>query len=286
MTERVAVVTDSSAALPAAWVRRADITVVPLQVIVDDEARAEGVQVGADEVLAALVAGRAVSTSRPAVDAFADAFRALEARGVTGIVAVLLSSRLSGTVDAAVSAADAVGIPVEVVDSRQVALGVGFAALGAAAIAATGASVAQVAAEAARVAASASCVFTVDTLEFLRRGGRLSSAAAAVGRMLQVRPILEIVDGEVALADKVRSTARAREAVLERARAALDALDVPAVGVLGVGKGDYLDDIAARIDGAAMMVRADVGAVLAVHSGPGALAIVTADVPPSLGGLE
>ncbi len=280
MTERVAVVTDSSAALTDDLVSRWGITVVPLQVMVDGEARLEGV--GADGVLEALLAGKTVTTSQPAVEAFAGAFRAAAAAGATAVVAVLLSSRLSGTVAGARKAADAVSIPVEVVDSRQVALGTGFAALAAAAVARAGASAEDVAATAVEVAASARCVFTVDTLEFLRRGGRLSSAAAAVGRMLQVRPVLEIVDGEVVAAEKVRSTARARETVATRARHAVDTLTRPGVGILTVGDGTYADGTAAAFADAAMVVRTDIGAVLAVHAGPGALGVVTAELPAAL----
>lgn len=280
MTERVAVVTDSSAALPHDLVSRWGITVVPLQVIVDGEARPE--DVGADGVLEALLAGKTVTTSQPAVEAFVTAFRAAEAGGAAAVVAVLLSSRLSGTVAGATKAADAVGIPVEVVDSRQVALGTGFAALAAAAAARAGAGVEEVAATAVKVAASARCVFTVDTLEFLRRGGRLSSAAAAMGRMLQVRPVLEIVDGEVVAAEKVRSTARAREAVAARAQRAAQTLTHPGVGILTVGDGAYADATAAAFADAALLLRTDIGAVLAVHAGPGALGVVTAELPAAL----
>lgn len=280
MTSRVAVVTDSSAALPPQLAARWGITVVPLQVIVDGDAHAEGVDVDASAVLAALVGDQHVSTSQPSRETFRQAFAALEADGAEAIVAVLLSSGLSGTTQAAMTAADAVAVPVDVVDSRQVAMGLGFAAIAAAAAAARGACAADVAAEARRVAASARCIFTVDTLEFLRRGGRLSSASAAVGRMLQVRPVLDIVDGRVEVVQKVRSTTRAREAVTALASAVTYDGDGPVYAVHTVGDGAYGDAAAAALGGA--VVRADIGAVLAVHAGPGALAIVTADLPSDL----
>ncbi|GMA34229.1 hypothetical protein GCM10025876_04330 [Demequina litorisediminis] len=173
-------------------------------------------------------------------------------------------------------------IPVEVVDSGQVAMGAGFAALAAAHAARSGASLDDVADAARAVAASATCVFTVDTLEFLRRGGRLSSAAAAVGRMLQVRPVLEIVAGEVAVVDKVRSTARAREAVLRRAGEAAEAMPGAACAVLTLGEGSYGDEAAQALPVGLPVVRTDVGAVLAVHAGPGALAVVAAALPEGI----
>ncbi|WP_084077939.1 DegV family protein [Demequina sp. NBRC 110057] len=278
----VAVVTDSSATLPADLVSRWGITVVPLQVVVDGSPRAEGVEISSAEVLAALVAGQEVATSQPSVETFAATFRRLADDGATSIVAVLLSSRLSGTVAGARQAADAVAIPVTVVDSAQVAMATGFAALAAASAASAGLGPQECAERARQVAATATCTFTVDTLEFLRRGGRLSSAAAAMGRMLQVRPVLDIVGGEVAVAEKVRSTARAREAVTRRALDAAQACTNPVFAVLTLG-GDYGDQCVAELPAGATVVRADVGAVLAVHAGPGALAIATADLslPPT-----
>ena len=284
MTPSVAVVTDSAASLPPELAQRWGVRVVPLQVIVDGESFAEGEQITPAEVLAALVAGQAVTTSQPGIAAFEQAFAHAADAGATEIVAVLLSAKLSGT--AAAAQAAAATIPVTVVDSGTVAMAVGYAALAAAALAATGADGQAVAAEARRVADSSVCLFTVDSLDHLRRGGRLSPAAATVGKVLGVRPILEMRDGEVVLVDRVRTTARARATLLECADEAIAERVRPAVAVMALDDADYAADAARVLEAAherlAMTVRTTVSAVLSAHAGPGALAVVVVDLPEGI----
>src|SRR3954469_9967733 len=132
MPQRIAVVTDSTAYLPPSLVERSGVTVVPLQVVVGGRSYAEGVEVSSDQVAEALRERRPVTTSRPSPQLFAETYTRLAAEGATGIVSVHLSGDLSGTVDAARTAARAVRdqrIPVEVVDSRLLGMGLGFAAL-------------------------------------------------------------------------------------------------------------------------------------------------------------
>lgn len=279
----VAVVTDSAASLPPALARTWGIHVVPLQVVIDGTAFDEGEQIGPEQVLAALTDGRDASTSQPSVAAFERAYASAARGGATHVVAVLISAKMSGTVNGARAAAAASAVPVTVVDSGTLAMATGFAAVAAAALAREGATAEQVAAEAERVARTSRCVFTVDTLEFLRRGGRVSPAVAAVGRVLSVRPVLELVDGEVAMVDRVRSTQRARAAVLERAESALADMARPASAVMVLGDTDYGDQAASALESRhphlAMLVRTPVSAVLAVHTGPGTFAAVVADLP-------
>lgn len=286
MTPPVAVVTDSAASLPpelaAAWA----IGVVPLQVIVDGVPHAEDATLGPQAVLEDLLAGKAVSTSQPSPEAFVAAFEAAASAGASEVVAVLISGKMSGTVNAAQAAAAMVDIPVHVVDSQTLAMATGFAAVAAAAVARAGGSAQAVAAEAARVAASSLCVFTVDTLVYLQRGGRISPAVAAIGKVLSVRPVLAIVDGEVDLVERVRTTVKARQALVSRVEAHVATLANPAVAVMALGngtQGEYGDDAAAaildRCPELRSPVRSAVSAVLAVHTGPGALAAVVADLP-------
>lgn len=283
MTHTVAVVTDSSASLPPALAQKWGIRVVPLQVIVNGVSHAEGAEISPEEVLAQLVGGAAVTTSQPNVHAFEEVYRQAARGGATAVVAVLISGKLSGTVSVAQAAAAGAPIPVTVIDSRTVAMATGYAAVAAAALAATGADAEAVAAEAQRVAASSLCMFTVDTLEFLKRGGRISPAVAAVGRVLGVRPLLEVVDGEVSLAERVRTTARARAVLMERAATAIGEKRRAAVAVMAPDRADYADDAARALEAAhprlAMTVRTPVSAVLSAHAGPGALAVVVVELP-------
>ena len=283
MTPRVAVVTDSAASLPAVLAQKWDIRVVPLQIIVDGVAHAEGDEISSDEVLAALVAGSTVTTSQPNAAAFEAAYADAVAAGATAIVAVIMSGKLSGTASVALAAASDARVPVIVVDTETVAMATGYAALAAAALAATGADPDAVADEARRVAASSVCMFTVDDLGHLRRGGRISPAVAAVGRVLGVRPLLEVRGGEIAMLERVRTTARARAALIECADEAIAERVRPAVAVMALGDAEYADDAAAALEDAhprlAMSVRTPVSAVLSAHAGPGALAVVVVDLP-------
>ena len=168
----VAVVTDSTAYLPPDLVERYRLTVVPLQVVVGGRSLAEGVEVGSDEVARALREWRPVTTSRPSPQTFAETYLSLE---VPEIVSVHLSSDLSGTVDAARVAAKQVaarGVHVAVVDSRSLGMGLGFTARAAALAAADGADADDAAREARRFATEVAIWLYVDTLEYLRRGGR------------------------------------------------------------------------------------------------------------------
>jgi DegV family protein with EDD domain len=284
MTPTVAVVTDSAASLPAGLAQKWGVRVVPMQVIVDGTPHSEGTDIGPQEVLANLLAGLTVTTSQPSPAAFENAFREAELDGATAIVAVLISGKLSGTVSVAQAAAGRVSVPVHVVDSESVAMATGFAAVAAAALAATGADAEAVADEARRVAASSLCMFTVDDLNYLRKGGRISPAVAAVGRVLGVRPLLEVVDGEVSLYERVRTTARARAALLECADESIGDRLRPALAVMALGDADYVDEAARALGAAhehlALTVCTPVSAVLAAHAGPGALAIVVVDLPP------
>jgi fatty acid kinase fatty acid binding subunit len=182
----VAVVTDSTAYLPADVVERHALTVVPLQVVVGGKSLAEGVEVSSDEVALALREWRPVTTSRPSPQTFAETYRSL---GTNEVVSVHLSADLSGTADAARIAARQVageGIAVTVVDSRSLGMGLGFVAVAAARTALDGAGVDAVARVARRLAPEVAIWLYVDTLEYLRRGGRIGAAAAVVGSALSV----------------------------------------------------------------------------------------------------
>ncbi|WP_062289052.1 DegV family protein [Demequina phytophila] len=278
----VAVIADSAASLPPHVAERWGIGVVPLQVVVDGAARAEGVEIGAAEVVGHLRDGVDVSTSQPTPAAFDEAIATAVAAGASSIVLLAMSGALSGTCDAACAAGRRAAVPVEVVDTRTVAMASGFAAIAAARAAAGGAGTAEVASVARAVAAGTRCVFTVESVDHLRRGGRVGPAVAAVGRVLGIRPVLEVRDGEVVLASRVRGLARARAALHAAVDDAVAGCAEPAVAVMGVGARDQAASVAAeveaRLPAVAPVTVAEVSAVLAVHVGPGTLAAVVADL--------
>src|SRR5215213_5511059 len=215
----VAVVTDSTAYLPAEVVEKFGIEVVPLYVVLAGRSGREGRDIGPDEVAQALaVRGQQVTTSRPSPGDFVAAYRHCLAEGADRLVSVHLSAKLSGTWDAARLAAQQVGEHVvTVVDSRSTAMGTGFPVLAAARAAAAGAEAEDVAAVANRMAEGARTLFVVDTLEHLRRGGRIGAAAALLGSALAVKPVLHVDNGRVLPMERVRTTARALNRLVQLA---------------------------------------------------------------------
>ncbi len=274
----VAVVTDSTAALPPGLAQRYGITVVPVQVVIDGVAGLEGTDVTPAHVAAALAARVAVSTSRPTPAEFQRAYDRAAAAGAEAVVSIHLSGELSGTADTARLAAGSATVPTMVLDSRSTAMGLGFAVLAAAEAAAAGEEMAAVAARAEATAAGTSVLFCVDTLEYLRRGGRIGAAAALIGTALSVKPILRISDGRIAMAEKVRTTSKAMARLGDLAVAgAGDGPVDAAVHYLAVP--DRANAMAERLRREIADLRnlyvTDVGATVAAHTGPGVLGIVT-----------
>src|SRR3954470_20560719 len=201
MTGRIAVVTDSTAYLPQTQAAAAGVTVVPVQVVIGGQTFDE-MDISAADVTEALREWRPILTSRPAPSAFITMYQRLALEGATGIVSVHLSGAMSATVESAELAAKEVSIPVRVIDSRSIGMGLGFPVLSAAQAASDGAEPATVEEIARRRSAGASVLFYVDTLEYLRRGGRIGKAAALVGSALSVKPLLHLVDGHVTPLEK------------------------------------------------------------------------------------
>lgn len=278
--QRVAVVTDSSSCLPPALAAAWGIEIVPLQVVIDGEARAEGDPGLAADVEAGLRKGFRGTTSQPSIGECLEVMERAAARAES-VVAITLSGAMSGTYGVMQRAAEQMGERVRVVDSRTVALATGFAALSAAAAAREGAESDAVAREALRVSRSALCLFTVDTLEYLRRGGRVSPAVAAMGQALMIRPVLGVVSGEIGIVDRVRTSTRARTAMLDRIGSRARAFRAPAVGIMRMPSDQAVEDQARAtlgLRGRWPVLSAELSAVLAVHAGPGTLGAVVADV--------
>jgi len=275
----VAVVTDSTAYLPAELSGSYDLTVVPLTVVIYGTEGLEGVQIQPAEVARALSARRSmVSTSRPAPSQFADAYRKLLAAGADGIVSVHLSAKLSGTYEAACLAAADLGDRVQVVDSETTGMGLGFTALAAAQAATEGKDLASVRDAAADHASRVSTLFYVDTLEFLRRGGRISAAEALLGTALAVKPILHVVDGAIVVRDKVRTAGRALAKLVDLAvEAAADSdVDIAVHHLQSPDRATALADaVANRLnDRLRDIYITEIGAVVAAHVGPGVAGVV------------
>jgi len=286
----VALVTDSTASLPTELAVARDITVVPLQVVIGATVYDEGPDGATPEMVAeALRAFRPVSTSRPSPALLTEVYAKAAQDGATEILSIHLSAEMSGTHESAQLAARDAPVPVTVVDSRQVGVATGYAALSAADVLDAGGTVADAATAARARAGAATALFYVDTLEYLRRGGRIGAAAALLGGALSVKPLLRIDEGRVVNLDRVRTSARALSRLEDLiVEAAADRPVELCVSHLanpdraGELAGRLAERLATNLAGREVWC-GELGAVLGAHVGPGMVAACVAPLLESPG---
>ncbi|GGY20522.1 DegV family protein [Streptomyces tanashiensis] len=277
MSRHVAIVTDSTAYLPRQTRERHAITTVPLTVVIGDRALEEGNEISAKALAEALQKRRSVTTSRPSPEVFAEAYRRAAEAGAQGVVSLHLSAEVSGTYDAAVLAAKDAPLPVRVVDTRMVGMALGFCALAAAEVAEAGGSLDEAVAAAEKRASGTSAFFYVDTLDYLRRGGRIGAAQALLGSALAVKPLLELDGGRIELREKVRTASKAIARLEEIAveRAGSGSVDIAVHHLSAPERAAALADrLRERVPGIEELQVSEVGAVIGAHTGPGLLAVV------------
>lgn len=275
---RVAVVTDSTCYLPPGWAAERGIVIVPVQVIVGGQPFDETEDAQAQRVVEALTQWEPVTTSRPSPLRFEQAYQVAIDGGATEIVVATLSAAMSATYESAVLAARESTVPIRIVDSRSIAMGLGFAVLSGADLAGAGADADAVAHAIEQRAAASSVFFYVDTLEYLRRGGRVSTARAAVGQALRVKPLLQLVDGHVTALEQVRTSGKALARLEDLAVAAAGDAAVD-VAVQHLASSDRAAALAARLRDrlpSAEVIACPVGGVVGAHVGPGMVAVVIA----------
>ena len=285
----VQLVTDTTACLPAALAEQAGVVVVPLHVTVSGRGTVEARETSPGEVAEILARGKQrVSTSRPSPGEFVEVYRALAARtGCTDVVSVHLSSAVSGTVEAAEAAREELRgeLAVEVVDSRVLGMAMGYAVCAGAKAASSGWEPGAVADLVRAHAAASRTWFYVDTLEHLRRGGRIGRAAALVGSALAIKPLLTLRDGEVHPADRVRTRAKALARLVDHVVEAVDEAredGLPVrLAVHQLAAPEAADQLAATLEertGLSPDVT-ELDPVVSVHTGPGTLGVAVAPQP-------
>ncbi|WP_183518558.1 DegV family protein [Mycolicibacterium sp. BK634] len=283
----VIVVTDSSARLRADDARACDIRVVPLHILVESRDLRDGV----DPVPADLYQRGHVTTAGATPSELAEAYRnALRDSGGDGVVAVHISGELSSTLGAAEYAAREFDGAVRVVDSKSTAMGTGFVALAAARAAFAGADLETVVAEAESTVPRVRAYIVVQRLDNLRRSGRIGTAASWLGTALALKPLLRIDEqGRLVLAQRVRTASKAQAAMIEqvldvvgeqRASLAVHHIDNPTVAA------ELAATLASALPGCGDAVVTDLGPVLGVHVGAGAVGIVVAVDPTPPGPLR
>ncbi len=270
-------VADSTCDLAPADAERAGLTIVPLKVIIGDEAFADGRDIDAATLYRRMRTSPIVPrTSQPTPAEFETVFASLGKEG-GAIVCTTISSNMSGTHSAAVQAREAVGgLDIRVVDTRTVGPGHRLVVNAVLAAAEAGAGADEVERVAGEVIASMRLVFTVESLEYLRRGGRIGGARAMLGSVLNIKPILEVRDGTVEPLDRVRTFQRALDRLVDEvARSAAEWGGRARVMVAHADQREKGAEVARRageVAGEAVEL-IDVGPVIGCHGGPGAIGV-------------
>jgi DegV family protein with EDD domain len=271
----VRVVTDSACDLPPEVCERLGIEVVPLTIRFGDREYVDRKELTSDAFWQQLEAAAVLpETAAPSVGAFEEAFRALLADGAEGIVCINLSASLSATMQSAQLAAKALDglCPIEVVDSQTASMGTGNLVLHAARRAAEGADVETIKNEVVDRRSRQKLFATLDTLEYLKKGGRIGGARALLGSMLSIKPIITVVDGAVEEAGKVRTRSKALQFIIDK----IPEGNVESICVLHSAAADdldmFLDKVQPKVPGAEMIV-GRIGPVVGVHVGPGAIGL-------------
>ena len=270
----VRVVTDSACDLPQELADVLGIEIVPLTIRFGTEEFIDRVELSNEDFWKRLLASDALpETAAPSAGAFEARFRDLIARGATGILCVNLSSRLSATMQAAKVAAAAItgDVPVQVIDSLTGSMGLGSLVLTAARRAADGDPLDKIVTEVVDRRARTKLFGSLDTLEFLKRGGRIGNARALLGSMLAIKPVIEVREGVVEEAGRVRTRSKALRALADKVKAQ----PVDQVSVLH-GQAPDVDDLLDLLDPAFPrdeIVVGEVGPVIGTHAGPGVIGV-------------
>lgn len=273
----VRVLVDSTADIPPERARELGIAVVPLTVLFGDESFRDGVDLTTESFYSRLAASPVTpTTSTPPPALFEEYYRRLVSEGATGILAMHIATGFSGTYQVSKVAADLVssetGVPITVLDSRSVSGGYGLAAIILAREAQSGASLDQLTAHAEKLFDHTRIFAALDTLEFLRRGGRIGRAQQMLGTMLNMKPILAIRDGQIVPLERVRTHNKAIERTGQLV-AALGPLEAVAV----VGSDPKIRDEFAQVVHSfwnGPIENFALGPVVGTHAGPGAGGIV------------
>jgi DegV family protein with EDD domain len=271
----IRIVTDSSCDLPQEVVDAHGVRVVPLSIRFGDEELIDREQLSTAEFWARCASSSTLpATAAPAPGQFERVYRELAAEGATGIVVISLSGALSATMQSAELAARSITdvVPVRVVDSRSVTLGVGTMVLACAERAAAGGTLDEVEALARDLAERTKVFGALDTLENLKKGGRIGGARALLGTALAIKPIIAVIDGKVEEAGKQRTRSKALKHLVEKVKQ--DADRIESLAVLHADCSDVDDFVAMlRPHYAGEIVVGEIGPVIGTHAGRGTIGV-------------
>jgi DegV family protein with EDD domain len=276
----VRIVTDSACDLPQELCDQYDIEIVPLHIRFGEQEYVDRVELSTDEFWRKLGQSSVLpETAAPSVGAFEETFRRLGDEGADGIICINLSAAMSATMQSAKVASKALDgtCEVEVVDSETVSMGQGDLVLHAARRAREGAGIQTILGELDERRARTGLLASLDTLEYLRKGGRVGGAQALLGSMLSIKPVITVKDGVVEPAGKVRTRSKALRFMADRVRPG----KVASACVLHANAPD-LDEFLALLEPAIAredVVVAQIGPVVGVHAGPRTMGVLWVEHP-------
>jgi DegV family protein with EDD domain len=275
---KIVLVTDSTAGIPAELVEKYHIRVAPQILVWGDKTYRDGVDIKPDAFYARLETESIMpTTSQATIGDFKQIFTQAVEQG-DQVLAVLLSNKLSGTIDSALQAREMLpGAQIEIVDSQTVAMALGFLALHAARAIEQGANLAEAKALVEKARANVGVVFAVDTLEFLHRGGRIGGASRFLGTLLNFKPILEVRGGKVEAVERVRTRKKSLQRVVELVEERIGGRKPVRLATLHAAAPEdaqeLLDMASARIE-AVERLFSEVSPVIGTHAGPGTVGLV------------
>jgi len=270
----VRIVTDSACDLPEAACVELGIEVVPLTIRFSNREYVDRKELDTESFWRELRASSVLpETAAPSVGAFEEMFRSLSDDGADGIVCINLSANLSATMQSATVAAKALEgrTPVEIIDSKSASMGIGNLVVHAARRAREGAGLDEIVREVEDRRDRQHVFAALDTLEYLRKGGRIGGAQALLGSMLSIKPVISVIDGTVEPAGRVRTRSKALQFILDR----IPEGRVEAISVLHAMAPDvdeFVERLKPKVPGAEVVVGA-IGPVIGVHTGPRVLGV-------------
>ena len=278
----VRIVTDSTADLPAEVAQELGIAVVPLRVFFGDDAYLDGIELDNAGFYEKLAAYKDLpTTSQPAPAAFQEVYQRLIDEGADAILSIHLSSKLSGTYQAACTGRDSLpenarNVPLAIIDSQSISIGMSYVILNAARMAREGKSLQELQAHVEETLARTSILAVLDTLEYVRRGGRIGAASALLGNMLSFKPIISLKDGEVVPLERPRTRGKAY-ARLAQLLSEKGEIEYVAIAESNNEVGQQLSEAIKGVYSRDVPIY-KLGAALGTHTGPGtaAISIVTA----------